>query len=61
VYGGLGLQWRDLLPSWDLNLDYRYAQNVARDRVLASDVQGVRPESFYKIESVTLYISRHFW
>jgi Capsule assembly protein Wzi len=61
VYGGLGLQWRDLLPSWDLNLDYRYAQNVARDRVLASDVQGPRPESFYKIESVTLYVSRHFW
>jgi Capsule assembly protein Wzi len=60
VYGGLGLQWRDLLPSWDLNLDYRYAQNVARDRVLASDVQGVRPEAFYKIESVTLYISRHW-
>jgi hypothetical protein len=61
VYGGLGLQWRDLLPAWDLNLDYRYAQNVARDRVLASDVQGIRPEAFYKIESVTLYASRHFW
>jgi hypothetical protein len=28
--------------------------------VLASDVQGVRPETFYKIESTTLYVSRHF-
>jgi hypothetical protein len=27
---------------------------------LASDVQGVRPETFYKIESATLYVSRHF-
>jgi Capsule assembly protein Wzi len=60
VYAGLGGQWRDILPSWDLNLDFRYAQNLARDHVLASDVQGVRPETFYKIESATLYVSRHF-
>jgi hypothetical protein len=61
VYGGLGLEWMNLLPKWNLNLDYRYAQNVARDRVLASDVQGERPESFFKIESLVLYVSRHFW
>ncbi|MEO7205743.1 MAG: capsule assembly Wzi family protein [Steroidobacteraceae bacterium] len=60
VYAGVGGQWRDVLPSWDLNLDFRYAQNLARDHVLASDVQGVRPETFYKIESATLYVSRHF-
>jgi hypothetical protein len=60
MYAGVGGQWRDVLPSWDLNLDFRYAQNLARDHVLASDVQGVRPETFYKIESATLYVSRHF-
>jgi hypothetical protein len=60
MYAGVGGQWRDVLPAWDLNLDFRYAQNVARDHVLASDVQGARPETFYKIESVTLYVSRHF-
>ncbi len=60
IYAGLGGQWRDVLPNWDLNLDFRYGQNLARDHVLASDVQGVRPETFYKIESATLYVSRHF-
>ncbi len=60
MYAGLGAQWRDVVPSWDLNLDFRYAQNLARDHVLASDVQGVRPETFYKVESATLYVSRHF-
>jgi len=60
MYGGVGTQWRDVAPKWDLNLDFRYAQNVARDHVLASDVRGVRPESFYKIESLTLYLSRRF-
>ncbi len=60
LYGGLGVQWRDILPKWDIDMDYRYAQALARDRMLASDPQGPRPEAFYKIESVTLYASRRF-
>jgi hypothetical protein len=63
VYGGIGAQWRNFLPGlrgWDLGLDLRYAQNIARDRVLPADPQGPRPESFYKIPSGVLYLSRHF-
>jgi hypothetical protein len=60
LYGGLGGQWRNILPKWDLGVDFRYAQNVARNHVLATDVQGVRPDSFYKIESGTLYLTRRF-
>ncbi len=60
LYAGLGGQWRNILPKWDLGVDFRYAQNVARDHVLASDPQGVRPESFYKIETGLLYLSRRF-
>jgi len=60
LYAGLGPQWRNILPKWDVGLDLRYAQNVARNHVLATDVQGVRPDSFYKIESGTLYVTRRF-
>lgn len=60
LFAGVGAAWRDVLPYWDLNLDFRYGQNLARDHVLASDVQGPRPETFYKIEIGTLYISRRF-
>jgi hypothetical protein len=60
LYGGVGVEWRDILPYWDLDLDYRYGQNLARDHVLVSDVQGVRPETFFKIESTTLYVTRRF-
>jgi len=60
VYFGLGAQWRDLVPKWDLSVDMRHAQNLARDHVLASDPQGVRPDSFYKIETGLLYLSRRF-
>jgi hypothetical protein len=60
LYGGIGTQWRNVLPKWDLGLDARYAQNIARNHVLPTDVQGVRPDSFYKIQSVIAYITRRF-
>jgi hypothetical protein len=60
LYGGVGAQWRNILPKWDVGTDFRYAQNVARNHVLPTDIQGVRPDSFYKIESQTLYITRRF-
>ena len=60
VYYGIGGLWRNVLPKWDLGLDIRHDQNLARDHTLASDPQGPRPESFYKIESALLYASRRF-
>jgi Capsule assembly protein Wzi len=60
LYAGLGVQWRDIWRHWDLDLDGRYGDNLARDHVLASDFQGTRPETFYRIQSLALYLSRHF-
>jgi hypothetical protein len=59
-YLGTGLQWRELLPGWDLGLDYRYGVKIARQHDLPSDPQGNRPDSFYDINSLSLYISRKF-
>ena len=52
--------WRDVLPGWDLSLELRHAQNIARDHVLASDPKGDRAESFYKIDSLLMFVSRKF-
>jgi hypothetical protein len=62
IYAGVGAQWRNVLPKWDLGVDFRYAQNVARDHVLASDPVQVdgRTDSFYDIESGIFYITRRF-
>ncbi|MGC1729685.1 MAG: capsule assembly Wzi family protein, partial [Steroidobacteraceae bacterium] len=64
LYGGAGLLFRDFfgswLPRWNLGLDLRYGQNIARDHVLPTDPTGLRPDSFYKIESCVLYLSRSF-
>ena len=40
LYAGVGALWRDVLPKWDIGADFRYAQNVARDHVLATDPPG---------------------
>jgi hypothetical protein len=64
MFGGLGAEWRNFWPSvlrkWDLGVDFRYGQNIARDHVLPTDPRGSRPDSFYKIESGVFYLSRRF-
>jgi hypothetical protein len=60
IYYGSGLQFRDMVPGWDVNLELRHAQNLARDHLLATDQQGPRPDSFYKVDSALVYLSRKF-
>jgi hypothetical protein len=60
LYAGIGAQWRNILPKWDLGFEFRHAQNIARNHVLSTDVMGERPDSFYKIDSLVGYISRRF-
>jgi hypothetical protein len=60
IYGGVGLQFRNVLPGWDIGADARYASKVARDHVLSTDPVGNRPDSFYDITSTTLYITKRF-
>ena len=62
IYYGAGLQWRNLVPGWDLGVDYRFANSVARDHLLPNDPPNIggRTDSFYNISIVTLSISRHF-
>jgi hypothetical protein len=60
-YFGAGLQWRNLLPHWDVGVDYRYAAKVDRLRVLPNEPQGgYRPDAYYDISMGTLYVSRKF-
>ena len=63
AYVGGGLQWRDLLPGWDVGVDYREVLYAERERDLPTDPQpliGVKPDSLTSIYSWTLYISRKF-
>jgi hypothetical protein len=59
-YLGVGLQWKELTPDWDLSLDLRFGDKVARDNLLPSDPQGGSPDNFHDITGITLYLSRGF-
>lgn len=60
-YFGAGLEWRNIVPHWDLGVDYRYASKVDRVRVLPGEPQGgYRPDAYYDFSLGTLYISRKF-
>jgi len=62
LYWATGLQWRNLLPNWDLSLDVRFADSVARDHLLPNDppTVGGRDDSFYDILITSLSLTRHF-
>ncbi len=63
-YLGAGVQWRNILPKLDLGLDWRYADKVARDKLLPTDADparpSVRPDVFYDITSFSLSASYRF-
>jgi len=58
-YYGAGLQWRNILPHWDVGMDFRYASKVDRFRTQPGEPQGgYRPDAYYDISLGTLYVSR---
>ena len=59
-YMGAGVQYRDLLPGWDLGLDYRYYDKLDRDKGLPSDPESNPglPRRSVDIHGFSLYLSR---
>ena len=61
LYYGVGVQWRDVVPGWDVGVDARTAKKVARDHLLPDDPSSaLRPDSFYTVNSVSLAITKRF-
>jgi hypothetical protein len=59
-YWGAGVALKELLPSWDLGIDLRLGDNLARDNLLPSDPQGGSPDNFHEVVSLSFYLSRRF-
>jgi hypothetical protein len=60
-YFGGGFEVKDLRPNWTLAVDVRRGDKIARDNLLPSDPQGgSRPDSFYDLAGVSVYLSRRF-
>ena len=59
-YLGGGAHLIELLPNWDLSVELRLGDKIARDNLLPSDPQGGRPDNFYDLSGISLYLSRRF-
>lgn len=61
-YFGAGVQYRDLLPGWDLGLDYRRYDKLNRDRGLSSDppANPGLPRRYIDIDGISLYLSKRW-
>jgi hypothetical protein len=59
-YLGAGVQYRNIIPGWDLSLDGRYDVKVARRHVYSFEPTTGRPDQFYDITDVALYLSHSF-
>lgn len=59
-YAGGGLQWRDLRPRWDINLDFRYGDKLARDDVGPDGKLQGNNDTFHDVTGLALYLSRRF-
>lgn len=59
-YFGGGVQFKNLRPKWDLSVDVRYGDKIARDNLLPTDPQGGSPDNFYDLTGISVYLSRRF-
>jgi hypothetical protein len=58
-YGGVGLHWRNIFPKWDLNLEYRRADQMSRYKTAGEPVI-IWPNTFDVATGRTLSLSRRF-
>ena len=59
-YLGAGVTLKEIRPRWDLGVDLRFGDEVARDNVLPSDPQGGSPDNFHDVTGLTVYLSYRF-
>ena len=59
-YLGAGVTLKEFLPRWDLGVDFRFGDEVARDNLLPSDPQGGSPDNFYDVTGLSVYLSYRF-
>jgi hypothetical protein len=50
----------DFSKRWAVSVDLRIGDKLARDNLLPSDPQGGRPDNFYDLRGIGIYLSRRF-
>ena len=59
-YFGGGVELKELWPRWNLGVDIRRGDKLARDNVLPTDPQGSGPDNFYDLTGLAVYLRWRF-
>jgi hypothetical protein len=59
-YLGGGVHLKELVRDWDLGIELRLGDKIARDNVLPTDPQGGRPDNFYDLRGISIYLAYRF-
>ena len=62
-YWGGGVQLRDVLPKWDIGLDWRHHETLNRDKALPTDPVPSperHPRLYIDIDGATFYVTRRW-
>ena len=61
-FWGGGVQYMDVLPKWDVSLDWRRYDKLGRDKTLPTDPAPTpdRTRIFFDVDVASLYISRRW-
>jgi hypothetical protein len=59
-YAGAGLQWRNVLPKWDLAIDLNYGDKLQRTKNAAGEHFGTWTDAYYAMRAHTITLSRRF-
>lgn len=59
-YLGAGLEIEDVVASWNLGIDLRFGDKVARDNLLPDEPSDLSPDNFHDVTGISVYLSRRF-
>ena len=54
------MQLKELWPRWSLGVDLRFGDKLARDNCCRPIRKAARPDNFYDLTGVAVYLSRGF-
>ena len=59
-YLGAGIEIGEVADDWNIGIDLRFGDKVARDNLLPTEASDRSPDNFHDVTAISVYLSRRF-